>query len=147
MFKSVHHLNYVVSNLDDMILFLEENFGMTPDHVVRYDHLYYRDAIYDVGDTHIQFTETWNPETACGRFLTKNGGPGLFHAAWAVDDLPNVARRLAERGHNMGKNHGVTRSPRGYVACNVDIQRSHGILFQLAEGKRQAEDAVGDKKP
>ena len=139
MFKSVHHLNYVVDNLDQMIQFLEENFGMTPDDVVRYDHLYYRDAIYDIGDTHIQITETWNPQTACGRFLTHNKGPGLFHVAWAVDNLPAVARRLALNGHDMGKNDGITHSPRGYAACNVDVKRSQGILFQLAEGKRQVE--------
>ena len=87
----------------------------------------------------VQITETWNPQTAFGRFLTHNKGPGLFHVAWAVDNLPAVARRLALNGHDMGKNDGITHSPRSYAACNVDVKRSHGILFQLAEGKRQVE--------
>ena len=48
-------------------------------------------------------------------------------------------KRLAKNGHNLGKNDGITYSPRGYAAFNADIVRSHGIMFQLAEGKRKVE--------
>ena len=56
MFEFVHHIQYVVRNRDEMVAYLDRNFGMKPERLVdREGHS--KDAIYQVGQTEIQIGE------------------------------------------------------------------------------------------
>jgi len=133
MLQYVHHVHYVVQNRDAMVDYLEKNFGMKPDHLVVYEDRGMKDALYDIGKTHIQITEPLDPTSAIGQHLATHG-PGVYHVAWGVDNIQKVAQELAAKGNKMRGKDGITESPRGYLTSNIDPASSHGLWFQLAEG-------------
>ncbi len=133
MLQYVHHVHYVVENRDAMVDYLEKNFGMKPDHLVVYEDRGMKDALYDIGKTHIQITEPLDPTSAIGQHLATHG-PGVYHVAWGVDNIQKVAQELAAKGNKMRGKDGITESPRGYLTSNIDPASSHGLWFQLAEG-------------
>lgn len=136
MFKFVHHVHYIVENRAAMMEYLEKNFGMKPSHVEEKIGKA-KDAIYDIGETHIQITEPVDPKSSSAKFLAKNG-PGVYHVAWAVDNIAKAAKDLAAKGNKIrGDEQGLTASPRGYQTCNIDKSSSHGVWIQLAEGSHQ----------
>ena len=136
MFKYVHHVHYAVTNLDEMIKYFEKNFGMKPDDIVEYKERAIRDAIYNIGETQIQMSETTDANSGIGKFLAKNG-PGVYHVAWAVDDIAKVAKQLADNGNKMRHGDGINESPRGYRVCNMELSSSHGVWLELAEAARK----------
>jgi methylmalonyl-CoA/ethylmalonyl-CoA epimerase len=133
MLQYVHHVHYVVENRDAMVDYLEKNFGMKPDHLIVYEDRGMKDALYDIGKTHIQITEPLDPTSAIGQHLATHG-PGVYHVAWGVDNIQKVAQELAAKGNKMRGKDGITESPRGYLTSNIDPASSHGLWFQLAEG-------------
>jgi len=133
MLQYVHHVHYVVHNRDAMVEYLEKMFGMQPDKLVVYEDRGMKDALYDVGQSHIQITEPLDPNSDIAKHLTTHG-PGVYHVAWGVDNLRQVAQDLAAKGNKMRGTDGITTSPRGYLTANIDPSSSHGLWFQLAEG-------------
>ena len=132
MFKHVHHVAYAVHNRDAMVDYLEKTFGMKPDYISD-DQVYAKEAYYDIGETTIQITEPLDPKSEIGKYLAREG-PGVFHVAWAVDDLKHLAQELAAKGVKTREKHGFQESPRGYITCNIDRTNSLGVWFQLAQG-------------
>ena len=133
MLQYVHHVHYVVHNRDAMVEYLEQTFGMQPDKLVVYEDRGMKDALYDVGQSHIQITEPLDPHSDIAKHLATHG-PGVYHVAWGVDNLRQVAQDLAAKGNTMRGKDGITTSPRGYLTANIDPRSSHGLWFQLAEG-------------
>ncbi|OFW10069.1 MAG: hypothetical protein A3H27_00440 [Acidobacteria bacterium RIFCSPLOWO2_02_FULL_59_13] len=136
MFKYVHHVHYIVRDLDEMVKYLEKNFGHRPDHQANYgDHDI--KAIYGVGKTTIEISQPLDPDSNQGKVLAAKG-PGIYHVAWAVDNIRQVAEDLAARGNDLGGGDGVKDSPHGYHTVNIDPDSSLGVWFQLAEGESRA---------
>ena len=79
MFKYVHHVHYVVRNLDEMVAYIEKNFGMTPEKQVYYEEQGMKDAHYRMGRTRVQITEPLKPQARIYQFLEQHG-PGAFFA-------------------------------------------------------------------
>ena len=131
MFQYVHHVHYLVRSRDAMIDYLEKTFGMKPHHILVNPVSHGRDALYDIGKTQIQITEPLDPASAMARQLATHG-PGVWHVAWAVDNIRDVARELAAKGNKMGGKNGISESSAGYLTCNIDPASSHGLWFQLA---------------
>ena len=132
MFKFVHHVRILVHNADDMVDYLEKNFGMTPVKVQVYESRGMKNAIYKVGDTNLEFTEPLDPNSGMGQFLEREG-PGIYHIAFGVDNIQEVARELAAKGNKMRGQDGITRSAEGYLTANIDPESSLGFPFQVAE--------------
>ncbi len=134
MLKYAHHVHYIVHNLDEMIAYMDKNFGMKPDSVD--EHKEYggglKEALYRVDKTLIDIIEPTNPDSSLGQFLRENG-PGMLHVAWAIDDIEQAAKDLAQKGNEFSSEQAITRSVRGYREINIDRESSHGIWFQLCE--------------
>lgn len=133
MFHSVHHVHYLVKSLDEMIQYLDKNFGLKPAEVIEHRNL--KEALYDIDKTQIQLTEPLDPNSDMGQKLAKDG-PGVWHVAWGVNDIRKVAKDLMAKGNKLRNADGITNSPLGYLTINIDRASSHGMFLQLAEGKR-----------
>jgi methylmalonyl-CoA/ethylmalonyl-CoA epimerase len=133
MFNFVHHVRILVHNADDMVDYLDKNFGMKPVKVQVYESRGMKNAIYRVGDTNLEFTEPLDPNSGMGQFLEREG-PGIYHIAFGVDNIQEVARELAAKGNKMRGQDGLTRSAEGYLTANIDPESSLGFPFQVAEG-------------
>ncbi len=133
MFKFVHHVRFLVHDRDAMVEYIESNFGMKPDRLQVYENRGMKNAIYKVGPTSFEITEPLDPNSAMGRFLDQQG-PGVYHLAWGVDDIRQVAQDLSANGNQMRGEGGITQSADGYLTANIDPASSLGLTFQLAEG-------------
>ena len=133
MFKFVHHVRFLVHDRDAMVEYLEQNFGMKPDRLQVYEDRGMKNAIYKVGPTNFEVTEPLDPNSAMSKFLEEQG-PGVYHLAWGVDDISQIAKDLAEKGNEMRGEGGLTRSADGYLTANISPASSLGVPFQIAEG-------------
>ena len=132
MFKNVHHVHYVVSNRDEMVAYIEKSFGLKPDKLEHHEDRGMLDALYRVGPTLIEITQPTKPDSDIARHL-QDRGPGVYHVAWAVDNIRQVAQDLSAKGNRLRGEAGITQSPRGYMTSNISTDDSLGLWFQLAE--------------
>ena len=138
MFKYVHHVHYVVRNRDAMVEYFVKNFGMKPSQqgITKPDPRFpYQSevayAYYDVGHTQIQMTEPLDPTSNMGKRLATQGA-GVWHVAWAVDNIQKVSQELTAKGNKLrGEGSSMEDTPRGYHVINIDHNCSHGLRIQL----------------
>ena len=133
MFNNVHHVRILVYNTDDMVEYMDANFGMRPIKVQVYKQRGMKNAIYKVGDTNLEITEPLDMSSKMGQFLEREG-PGIYHIAFGVDGIEEAAKGLAAKGNKMRGENGMTRSAEGYMTANIDPESSLGFPFQIAEG-------------
>ncbi len=133
MLNFVHHVRILVHNADEMAGYMQENFGMEPVKIQVYPERGMKNAIFQVGQTNLEFTEPLDPESKMGQFL-KQEGPGVYHIAFGVDNIVEAARGLADKGNQMRGENGMSRSAEGYMTANIDPESALGFPFQIAEG-------------
>jgi 4-hydroxyphenylpyruvate dioxygenase-like putative hemolysin len=133
MFKYLHHVNYVVENLDDMVAYLEKNFDMKPDRIeISKGNHPAREAVYYAGITEIQIVEPLDTTSSAAKHLAKHG-PGVTHVAWGVKESEKILERAVANG-NISRRPKVSVAPRGYKTINLEPSEvSHGVGFQLIE--------------
>lgn len=133
MFKYLHHVNYVVENLDDMVEYLEKNFDMKPDRIeISKGNHPAREAVYFAGMTEIQVVQPLDTTSSAARHLAKHG-PGVTHVAWGVKDAETLLDRALANG-NVSRRPKVSVAPRGYKTVNIEPSKaSHGMGFQFIE--------------
>jgi 4-hydroxyphenylpyruvate dioxygenase-like putative hemolysin len=133
MLKFVHHIQYVVNNRDEFVVYMEKNFGLKLDEPEERE-AGSKHALFKIGQTEIQVSEP-APGSGQAEFLAQHG-PGVAHVAWAIDNVTQVAQQLRSNGNTLRGEQGFTQSPHGYLAINIDPKDSMGIHFQLIEDQR-----------
>ena len=133
MFNFVHHVRILVHNADDMVKYMGQNFGMEPVKVQVYEKRGMKNAIYQVGQTNLEFTEPLDSNSKMGQFLDREG-PGVYHIAFGVDNIVQAAKDLAAKGNKMPGQDGLSQSAEGYMTANIDPASALGFPFQIAEG-------------
>jgi 4-hydroxyphenylpyruvate dioxygenase-like putative hemolysin len=143
MLEYLHHVNYVVENLDDTIAYLEKNFGMKPSRVeISKGNHPAREAIYFAGITEIQIVQPLDTTSGAARHLAEHG-PGVTHVAWGVKGSETLFDHLLAQG-NVSRRPQVSVAPRGYKTINIEPSpASNGLAFQLIE---EPEHLVSQKR-
>ena len=95
MFTKVHHVTYVVQNVQEMAEYLEKNFGMKPESADEFPDRGYKSILYRVGPTIVDFFEPTRDDTGMARQL-RESGPGIAHVAWGVEGIDQVFSGDAE---------------------------------------------------
>ena len=132
MLNKVHHVTYVVENVDDMATYIERNFSLTPISRDEFDDRGFKSILYRIGETLVDFFEPLRDDTPMARQLQATG-PGVMHVAWGVDGIDAIFADLKAKGNDL-RGDGPSVSPFGYQTLNIETASSHGIHFQLAEG-------------
>ncbi len=133
MFNFVHHVRILVHDADEMVRYLEQNFDMTPVKVQVYESRGMKNAIYKVGETNLEFTEPLDANSEMGKFLDREG-PSVYHIAFGVDGIENVAKGLVAKGNELSGRGDTSRSAEGYLTATLDPASALGFPFQVAEG-------------
>lgn len=136
MFKYLHHVHYVVHDVDAMVMYLEQNFDLRPERIeISKGNTPAREAIYAVGGTEVQVCEPLDPSSALAGHLATHG-PGVTHVGWGVDEIETMFDRAVANGNDM-RRKAVSVAPRGYKTVNIEKSSSHGVGFQLIEDPAQ----------
>ena len=131
MFTKVHHVTYVVENVQQMADYLKTNFGLQPEKTG--ENADRKFLLYHIGPTIMDFFEPTTEDSGIARQLKENG-PGVAHVAWGVDGIDQVFQDLRGKGNEL-RGDAPSNSLFGYKTLNIDTKSSHGVLFQLAEGE------------
>jgi len=140
MFNFVHHVRILVHDADQMVEYMDRNFGMTPVKVEVFESRGMKNAIYKVGSTNLEFTEPLDANSKMAKFLAEEG-PGVYHIAFGVDDVRGAAKELLGKGNKRGGEEGITRSPKGYSTETSDAESPLVSLFSWRKGRSRGGDA------
>ncbi len=94
--KRIHHINFLVRDLDAAIRLYEESMGLPPFVTVDHDIRGSRIARSKIGDTWFVLICPYDDESVPGRHL-KEHGEGFFLLSLGVNDLEEHLRQLEER--------------------------------------------------
>jgi methylmalonyl-CoA/ethylmalonyl-CoA epimerase len=126
MFDYVHHIAYVVDDIDDALRVFRDIFEleMTERRVIEGETSVEMLA-FRCGPTLIEVLHPIN-HPALAQFL-KEHGPGLHHVSFAMRDLPDRAEELKEKGVYM---HGPFMAGTGWRIAYFDFEKSDLELFK-----------------
>ncbi len=133
----IHHVGYVVADLDDEIPVYRDTLGMAvavrevmPDQGVEA-------ALLGAGPSYVELIAPLTDDTGVARFLAKKG-PGMHHVAFAVADLQSTLRELADGGVEV-----IDSAPRrglgGHMVAFLHPRSTGGVLTELVEDHSQYE--------
>jgi methylmalonyl-CoA/ethylmalonyl-CoA epimerase len=131
-FRRLDHVAVLVSDTDAALKYFAEKLGLPlvlseeiPSVGVRLTYL-------DCGNTYLQLVEPLTGDSELGRHLEAHG-EGLHHLCFAVDDVVEAARSLAEGSTDAPK----LGSGRGRVSAFVPGASRHGVRIECTEFHRE----------
>jgi methylmalonyl-CoA/ethylmalonyl-CoA epimerase len=89
------------------------------------------EAMIPIGGSYVQLIQPLGPETPVGRFIERRG-EGLHHLAFAVSDIDDALRSLAEAGAVLVDEEPRTGG-RGARIAFVHPRTMAGTLVELVE--------------
>jgi len=113
--SSIHHINFVVRDLDEACIRFENTLGLEPFEIVDHMPRGARVARSRIGESWLVLVAPYDADSVPGRYLATHG-EGFFLLSLEVDELDD---------------------PRaGILDWRVeDIGEIHGALFQLTQSK------------
>jgi len=136
MFEYVHHIAYVVSDIDEAVRIFRDTFELElSDRRVIEGEKSVEMAAFRCGPTFIEILKPIkHPELE--KFL-QDHGPGLHHVAFAMKDLPKQIEGLKEKGVYASK---PFIAGTGWEISYIDLEKSGlGLLNSCYHGDHLAE--------
>ena len=128
--KKIHHLGFVVKNLNETLQVWEELFGIKAE-IKENPDLQVRLGAIEIAGVKFVFNESTHPDSRWAKYLEENG-EGLEHAAFEVDDIESAAR---------------TAKKAGLALRFKEHKAIHGLLTNFVEGMHGADvEFMGPKK-
>ncbi|MCU1370104.1 MAG: methylmalonyl-CoA epimerase [Ilumatobacteraceae bacterium] len=127
----VDHIAIVVDDLDEAIAEHRDTFGVLVEHREEMHGEGYEVAFLVVGGSTIQLIAPTSEDSEFTEFLAE-GGPGLHHIGYRVDDVAGAIGALASAGKEVLDEEPAT-GPRGSKIAFVHPDTSFGVLVQLVE--------------
>jgi methylmalonyl-CoA/ethylmalonyl-CoA epimerase len=131
MLGRIEHVALAVSDLDAAIDHYRKVWGLELEHREVVEDQGVEEAMFALGDSHIQLLAPLSPETTVGKFI-EHQGEGLHHVAYEVRDLDTVLRQLKERGVELIDEKPRRGSRRTRIAF-VHPKGNLGVLVELVE--------------
>ena len=139
MLSGLHHVGYVVPDLDRAIAFYRDVLGLNPDR--RADagpQMGFEVAVFRLGDgtTGIELIRPTTDTGPFADFLRANPQGALHHVAYATArPLAEAARQVQQCGLTLGAltPDGPIDTAAGWRIVNVDPAGTQGLLTQLGE--------------
>lgn len=137
--KGIERVALAVENLDEAQAFFEQWFGarFCPEENIADMGIRYRP--FDIGTSRMELLQATRPDSPVARFINRNGGPGVHHITFEVDDLDEAVAELERRGGRIAYRHtyapGVAFEGRYWREAFVHPKDAFGVLIHLAEKK------------
>ena len=126
MLEYIHHVAYVVSDMDDAVRIFGDTFELElSDRRVIEGERSVEMAAFHCGPTLVEILRPIN-HPALAQFL-EDHGPGLHHVAFAMKDLPKRIKELREKGVFVSE---PFVAGTGWSIAYFDLDKSGLGLFQ-----------------
>ncbi len=137
--KGIERVALAVPDLEEAQAFFEDWFDAKfhPEELIEDMGIRYRP--FEIGDGRMELLEPTHEDSPVARFLKSNGGPGVYHITFEVDDLDEALAELEKRGGRVAYRHtydeGVTFEGKVWREAFVHPKDAFGVLIHLAEKK------------
>jgi len=125
--KKVHHLGFVVRNLDETLKVWEGLFGVKAD-IKENPDLQVRLGAFNLAGIRFVFNESTHPESRWAKYLESNG-EGLEHAAFEVDSIEAATEQAAGLGISL--RFAEHKPLHGFLTNFIDEQIAHGTAIEF----------------
>ncbi len=135
--KGIERVALAVPNLDEAREFFETWFDaeFQPEELIEDMGIRYRP--FQIGEGRMELLEPTRADSPVARFIERNGGPGVHHVTFEVDDLDAAIEELEQRGGRIAYRHtyapGVTFEGQVWREAFVHPKDAYGVLIHLAE--------------
>ena len=126
MIQGIHHINFIVRDLEAAIPVYEKIFGMP---VTARDHLESRgidSARFRIGGTWFVLVQPVRPGTVPARHLEEHG-EGFFLMSLEVDSLSEQVDRLGAAAFSSSERQGID----DWRIIDLDVEQTFGAQMQL----------------
>jgi methylmalonyl-CoA epimerase len=127
----VHHVAYVVPDIDAALPEFRDRLGMTIEIRETMADQGVEAVMLRAGDAWVELIRPLDPEGAIARFLATRG-QGLHHVAYAVDDIAAALAELRDAGLEL-----IDPEPRiglgGHLVAFVHPRSATGALTELVQ--------------
>ena len=130
--QRIDHVGYAVESLEEAIAYHEQMYGTEVVHTETMEADGVREALLAVGDSFIQLLEPTRPDSPVARFMKRNGGPGIHHVGYGVEDVDAVLEDLKSKGARVVDDHPRPGS-RGCTVAFLHPKGAMGVLVELVE--------------
>jgi methylmalonyl-CoA/ethylmalonyl-CoA epimerase len=132
MIRGVHHIAYVVADLDKTVEMMERVFGMRPFRRETIEQAGQEVVLYDLeGGATLEVIRPLHEGTIWAEFVRQHGD-GIHHIGYSVDGIDDRLRELEARGVAL-KDSEARRSGVGWMVASVDPKSTNGLWFQLVQ--------------
>jgi methylmalonyl-CoA epimerase len=133
MLGRIHHVAYVVADIDGGLERLGATFGLTPCVREVMEAQGVEAVLCGAPGGAVELIRPLDPEGAIARFL-ESRGEGLHHVAFEVDDLAAALDDLRGRGAEL-----IDERPRaglgGHLVAFVHPRSAGGVLTELVQAE------------
>jgi methylmalonyl-CoA epimerase len=126
----IHHVAYVVADMDEAIRFMEESLGLKLDRRETLEE--FEGAFFRVGESIIELIRPRREDSEYTKFL-REGNMGLHHVAFSSPDIEEQAERMKEGGVGFER---IWVAETDWLITNVDNGNNKlGMRLQLVAEK------------
>lgn len=135
--KRIERIALAVEDLDQAQAFFEQWFGARffPEEHIADMGIRYRP--FEVGASRMELLQATRDDSPVAKFIRRNGGPGVHHITFEVDDLEAAIAELTQRGGRIAYQHtyapGVTFEGCVWREAFIHPKEACGVLIHLAE--------------
>ncbi len=135
--KTIQRVALAVEDLDEAQVYFEQILGgkFYPEEYIEDMGIRYRP--FDIGDSKMELLMATRDDSPVAKFIARNGGPGVHHLTFEVDNLDAAIAELEAHGGKIAYRHtygeGVTFEGAYWREAFIHPKDSFGILIHLAE--------------
>ena len=134
MLKRVHHINFVVRDLDVAVAQYQSLFNIENVEYIQHPHRPVLTARFKAGETWIVLLQPLDNESPPGKHLQKNG-EGFFLISYEVDNIDLAIKNIMDNGGKLGDEESRPGILNWQVA-DLDSDTTFNALIQLVEEKK-----------
>lgn len=132
MVLKLDHIGIAVENLEEALGFWSDVLGLELAGTETVDEQKVKVAFLPVGDTEVELLESTTEDGPIAKYIERNGGGGIQHLAFKVDNIEEAIEEMKRRGLKM-----IDEEPRygagGAKIAFVHPKSSHRVLVELSE--------------